>query len=108
MTPVILEYYLGNETEVESVDFHPLTAEASDSLRYYYTVPFAGSMYFYNYDTGNYDPIKPDKEHFDQGRIRRIFISEIPLLSAIYMTQQESTPEHHASGTYCHRKATSS
>ena len=28
MTPVILEYYLGNETEVESVDFHPLTAEA--------------------------------------------------------------------------------
>ena len=66
MTPVILEYYLGNETEVESVDFHPLTAEASDSLRYYYTVPFAGSMYFYNYDTGNYDPVKPDKEHFDR------------------------------------------
>ena len=29
-------------------------------------VPFAGSMYFYNYDTGNYDPVKPDKEHFDR------------------------------------------
>ena len=46
MAPVILEYYLGNETDVEALDFHPLTAEASDSLRYYYTVPFTGGMYF--------------------------------------------------------------
>lgn len=26
MAPVILEYYLGNETDVEALDFHPLTA----------------------------------------------------------------------------------
>ncbi len=64
MAPVILEYYLGNETEVDSVDFHLLTEEASDSLRYYYTVPFAGSIYFYNYNTGDYDLVKPDQVHF--------------------------------------------
>lgn len=66
MAPVILEYYLGNETEVDSVDFHPLTADASDCLRYYYTVPFSGSMYFYNYDTGDYDLVKPDQVHFNR------------------------------------------
>ena len=64
MAPVILEYYLGNETDVEALDFHPLTAEASDSLRYYYTVPFTGGMYFYNYNTGDYDLMKPEKDHY--------------------------------------------
>ena len=53
--PVILEYYLGNEVEVEKLDIHQLNDEVVESLRYYYTVPFSGNMYFYNYNTGNYD-----------------------------------------------------
>lgn len=71
MSPVILEYYLGNETEVDSVDFHPLTADASDSLKYYYTVPFSGSMYFYNYNTGDYDLIRSDQTHFTQEELEK-------------------------------------
>ena len=49
MTPVILEYYLGNETEVESVDFHPLTAEASDACGIITLFHLQECMYFYNY-----------------------------------------------------------
>ena len=49
VTPLILEYYLGNDTEVERVDFHQLSDKVIQSLRYNYTVPFVGNIYFYNY-----------------------------------------------------------
>lgn len=53
--PVILEYYLGNDLDVEQVSFHQLSEEMAKSLQDYYTVPFVGNMYFYNYNTGDYD-----------------------------------------------------
>ncbi len=65
VTPLILEYYLGNDTEVERVDFHQLSDKMIQSLRYNYTVPFVGNMYFYNYDTGNYDPMDLSLEEYD-------------------------------------------
>ena len=55
MTPLILEYYLGNNTEVEQVRFHSQSEQVLASLRYNFTVPFTGDVYFYNYNTGNYD-----------------------------------------------------
>lgn len=64
VTPLILEYYLGNDTEVERVDFHQLSDKVIQSLRYNYTVPFVGNIYFYNYDTGNYDPMDIGVEKF--------------------------------------------
>lgn len=55
LTPVMLEYYLGNNIEVDRLDFYHLSSEVAEGMRYYYTVPFSGNMYFYNYNTGNYD-----------------------------------------------------
>lgn len=55
VTPVMLEYYLGNNIEVDKLNFYKLSDEVAESMRYYYTVPFSGNMYFYNYNTGNYD-----------------------------------------------------
>lgn len=55
VTPLILEYYLGNDTEVVQVQFRSQSEQILDSLRYNYTVPFTGDVYFYNYNTGNYD-----------------------------------------------------
>ena len=52
MSPVMLEYYLGNNIEVEKLNFYHLSDEVAKSMRYYYTVPFSGNMYFYNYNTG--------------------------------------------------------
>ena len=48
-------HYLGNDIEVEKLSFHQMSDEVVQSMRYYYTVPFAGNMYFYNYNTGTYD-----------------------------------------------------
>lgn len=55
VTPVTLEYYLGNETELEKLEFHQVGMELAEDLRYYYTVPFTGTMSFYNYNTGEFD-----------------------------------------------------
>lgn len=62
--PVILEYYLGNNIEVEKLDFYYPSSEIAKSLKYYYTVPFSGSMYFYNYNTGNYDADQTNRTEF--------------------------------------------
>lgn len=54
-SPVILEYFLGNDIEVEKLSFNRLSDEVVENLRFYYTVPFTGTMYFYNYNSGSYD-----------------------------------------------------
>lgn len=55
--PLILEYFLGNDIEVEKLAFHQPDEQSRENLKLYYTVPFEGQMYFYNYNTGNYDPV---------------------------------------------------
>ena len=56
INPVVLEYYLGNEHGSRlRVIFISLSEGVVANLRYYYTVPFEGNMYFYNYNTGSYD-----------------------------------------------------
>ena len=66
LTPVMLEYYLGNNIEVYKLDFYHLSDEVAESMRYYYTVPFSGKMYFYNYNTGNYDSMDTGVTEFDR------------------------------------------
>lgn len=55
LTPVILEYYLGNDLEIKKLNFCQLSGQMEDSMRYYYVVPFDGKIYFYNYNSGSYD-----------------------------------------------------
>lgn len=59
MTPVMLEYYLGSDLQVETLSFHQMSDVVAESMRYYYTVPFSGSIYFYNYNTSSYDSMDP-------------------------------------------------
>ena len=66
MNPVILEYYLGNDLDVETLDFHRLSDEVVANLRYYYTVPFTGDMYFYNYNTGSYDLMDSSRSRYNK------------------------------------------
>lgn len=66
MNPVVLEYYLGNELEVETLNFHRLSDAVVANLRYYYTVPFTGNMYFYNYNTGSYDLMDSAVSQYDR------------------------------------------
>lgn len=66
LTPVMLEYYLGNDIEVEKLSFHQMNDEVVKSMRYYYTVPFAGNVYFYNYNTGTYDSMDTHVQTYDR------------------------------------------
>lgn len=52
--PVTLEYYLGNDIDVESLTFEPVSREFAGNGGSFGEV-FEGSIYFYNYHTGNYD-----------------------------------------------------
>lgn len=53
--PVTLEYHLGNDINVESLTFEPVSEEFLEVSNAAYIEMFAGSIYFYNHDTGNYD-----------------------------------------------------
>ena len=44
--PLILEYYLGNDTEVESLQFMAQSEQVLASLRYNYTFPLQGMCIF--------------------------------------------------------------
>lgn len=57
--PLILEYFLGNDPSVEKVEFNRQSEGVIESLRYNYTIPFSGNIYFYNYNTGDYDLMEP-------------------------------------------------
>ena len=69
-TPLILEYYLGNGTEVERVSFHEVSEGIAQSLSYLYAAPFEGNVYFYNYDTGNYDAVNLAQENWSASQLR--------------------------------------
>ena len=78
LTPVMLEYYLGNDIEVEKLSFHQMSDEVVQSMRYYYTVPFAGNMYFYNYNTGTYDSMDTHVQSYDREALEHTCPREIP------------------------------
>lgn len=59
--PVTLEYSLGNDLEVETLTFENPSDEFLDQASFNYTSIFQGSIYFYNHDTGNFDPMEPGK-----------------------------------------------
>jgi len=59
--PVALEYFLGNDLEVETLTFENPSDEFLNSESFYYATIFKGNIYFYNHDTGNYDAMDPNK-----------------------------------------------
>lgn len=69
IAPLILEYYLGNDIEVVKLDFHQPSEEVVENLRYYYTVPFSGGMYFYNYNTGTYDSMDANVTEYSKKKL---------------------------------------
>lgn len=55
--PLALEYQLGEDIEVESLTFETVSEVFLEGENY--TEAFTGSVYFYNYATGNYDRVDP-------------------------------------------------
>lgn len=53
--PVVLEYSLGNDVQVEKLFFDYVSPSFTDTVKASALIPFEGSIYFYNHDNGTYD-----------------------------------------------------
>lgn len=62
--PVIVEYFLGEDIQVEQLSFFPVAEEFLNNTRFYYLKQFDGEAYFYNYNTKTYDRAELLKKHF--------------------------------------------
>ena len=62
--PIVLEYYLGNDIEVERLNFETPSEEFLDHDNTYYTNLFSGSISFYNHTTGSYELMDGEKESY--------------------------------------------
>ncbi len=62
--PVTVEYYLGTDIEVEGLYFYPVSKEFLETSDYSYMTRFGGEMYFYNYETKDYDRMDLSQTEF--------------------------------------------
>lgn len=93
--PVTLEYALGNDLEIEKVDFNLVSVDGSEengdeeeSANQYYNL-FKGKMYFYNYDTGQYDEKNLDQKSFYDYELQP-YLSPANNLMVRYINENES------------------
>ena len=64
--PLVLEYHLGNDLEIERLTFDWLSPEFIDNPKYPYLEQFDGSIYFYNYSTGKHDGMDLSKKEYSR------------------------------------------
>lgn len=69
MEPLVIEYQMGTELDVESLTFEPVSQVFSGNGRDNYIEAFTGSIYFYNHGSGNYDRIQLDGKKMDVGQL---------------------------------------
>ncbi len=62
--PAVLEYFLGNEIDVEELIFNRISKDFFDVDTYNSLVEFDGNVSFYNQETGEYDLVDISKRKF--------------------------------------------
>mgnify|MGYP007100773114 FL=1 len=72
MEPLTLEYQLGEDIDVESLTFESVNEEFLEADRNSFTDAFTGSIYFYNYGTGNFDLMELEGQTLDVEELRPI------------------------------------
>lgn len=70
MEPLTLEYQLGEDIDVESLTFESVNEEFLEADRNSFTDAFTGSIYFYNYGTGNFDLMELEGQTLDVEELR--------------------------------------
>lgn len=68
--PAVLEYSFGNDIDIEKIEFADMSEIFVKNEKYTYVTPFSGNMYFYNYDTGNYDMMKYEKKEYTRQQLK--------------------------------------
>lgn len=67
--PVALEYFLGNDLEIDKLSFENPSADFTNNDNVSYINLFKGDIYFYNHDTGNYDVMTAGKLDYTAGEL---------------------------------------
>ena len=70
MEPVTVEYFLGDDMEIEKLSFMPVSDIFMENPSYYYLKRFNGSAYFYNQTTKSYDGVNLAKVDFSLEELR--------------------------------------
>lgn len=87
MEPVAVEYFLGEDIEVEQLSFFPISEEFLDGTRFYYLKQFDGEVYFYNYNMKTYDRVELLKKNFSAAELEP-YLSPSNSLVVKYTTEE--------------------
>lgn len=68
--PIAVEYFLGEDLNVEKISFLPVSDRFLEEPEYYYLKKFDGAAYFYNQTTKIYDRVDLSKVHFTVEELR--------------------------------------
>ena len=68
--PIAIEYFLGDDLNVEQVSFFPVSEEFLQKPEYYYLKKFDGAAYFYNQMTHVYEQVDLSGIHFSVDELR--------------------------------------
>ena len=68
--PVTLEYSLGSDLEIKKLRFENMSAIFKETTSLGQIQPFAGSIYFYNYESGEYELIVRSRLEFEDWQLK--------------------------------------
>ena len=68
--PIAVEYFLGENLNVEQISFLPVSDQFLEEPEFYYLKKFDGSAYFYNQTTQMYELVDLSKIHFTTEELR--------------------------------------
>lgn len=88
--PVVMEYYLGSDIQVEKLWFLPVSDGFLDDPQYSYIQNFRGKVYFYNYNTKAYDQVDIGKQEFDRSELGE-YLSPSNSLTIKYVSEESET-----------------
>lgn len=88
--PVMLEYYLGSDIQVEKLWFLPVSEDFMEDPQYYYIQNFKGDVYFYNYNTKAYDQVDIGKREFSRTELSQ-YLSPSNSLNVKYVSEESDT-----------------
>ena len=84
MEPLVVEYEMGEELDVESLTFEPVSQVFSGNGRDSYIEAFTGSIYFYNHGSGNFDRMELENRTMDVEELRS-YLSPGNILTVRYV-----------------------